>query len=64
MASRMASPCQSTSQDGIEMQIAAQKPWRTVRRTSRTECALRPRSVAISGAVALITPMPKIRMAK
>ena len=39
-------------------------PWRTVRRTSRTEWRLRPSSIAVSGAVAVTSPIPKIRKAK
>ena len=60
----MASACHSTNQLGTLIAIAAHNPWRTVRRTSRTACRLRRRSAAISGDAAVITPMPKMRMAK
>ena len=64
MASRIHSPFQDTIQIGTATVMAAQKPWRTVRRTSRTEWLRRPSSSAIRGEVALIRPMPKIRKAK
>lgn len=42
------------------MRIASHRPWRTVRRRSRTEWRRRPSSVAIIGEVASIRPRPKI----
>ena len=61
---RIASAFHSTTQTGIAIATEAHNPWRTVRRTSRTEWRLRPSSWAMSGAVALATPMAKIRKAK
>ena len=58
------SPFQRIAQIGSERATAAQMPWRTLRRTSRTEWRLRPSSMAISGEVAVTRPMPKIRKAK
>lgn len=55
---------QSTSQNGMVTTTDAQRPCRTVRRTSRTANRLRPSSRAIIGAVAPVRPMPKIMKAK
>ena len=60
MASRMASAFHSSTQIGMQIRIGQPQPWRTVRRISRTECGLRPRSAAIIGEVAYIRPRPKI----
>ena len=64
MASRIASPFQSSSQIGMAAATAIHSPCRTVRRTSRTEWPLRPSSVAIIGEAASIRPSPKIIGAK
>ncbi len=64
IASRIASLCHSTIQIGTETATAIHMPWRTVRRTSRTEWPLRPSSRAIIGAVAVVRPRPKIIVAK
>lgn len=64
MASSTASPFQSRIQMGMEMSAESQKPWRTVRRTSRTEWRLRPSSAATIGEVASARPRPKMSGAK
>ncbi len=64
MASRIHSPFHSTHQARMEMASADHRPWRTVRRTSRTACWRRPFSVAMRAEAALITPMPKMSRAK
>jgi hypothetical protein len=63
ISSNTASPFHITAQSGIAMVTAAQQDWRTVRRTSRTELDRRPRSLAIIGEAAVISPMPKIMQA-
>jgi hypothetical protein len=60
MARRMASACQRNIQMGTDTMMAIHRPWRTVRRTSRTEWRRRPSSVAIIGETASIRPSPKI----
>ena len=60
MARRIASACQRKTQIGSDTMMAIHSPWRTVRRTSRTEWRLRPSSVAIIGETASIRPSPKI----
>ncbi|BBE32421.1 hypothetical protein SmB9_00790 [Sphingosinicella microcystinivorans] len=51
---------QSTSQTTIEITTDAQRPCRKVPRRSQTLWAIRPRSLAIIGAVAVIMPMQKM----
>ena len=60
MATRIASPCHISAQSGIASMRAIHSPWRTVRRTSRTEWARRPSSKATMGETARSMPMPKI----
>ena len=48
---------------GTQIAVAAHKDCRNVRRTSRTECALRPNSAAINGEAATTIPMPISSMA-
>src|SRR5688500_5757561 len=64
MARRMRSPFHVASEIGTAIVAAAQKPWRTVRRTSRTAWRLRPSSSAARGEVAETSPIAKIRKAK
>ena len=60
----MCSPYQSARQPGTEISTALQKPWRTVRRTSRTELRRAPSARAAIGAVALTRPSAKKAMAE
>jgi hypothetical protein len=46
------------------MAMQLHRPWRTVRRTSRTEWRLAPISRATMGATAVTRPIPKIMKAK
>ena len=63
-ASRIGSVYQRIAQTGTEIAMPLHRPWRTVRRTSRTEWRRAPISRAIIGATAVTSPMPKIMKAK
>lgn len=60
----MCSPNHSARQPGTEISTALQKPWRTVRRTSRTELRRAPSACAAMGAVALTVPSAKNAIAE
>ncbi|CUJ30193.1 Uncharacterised protein [Achromobacter sp. 2789STDY5608621] len=62
--SRICSPYQSARQPGTDTSAAVHRPWRTVRRTSRTELRRAPSARAAIGAVALTRPSAKKAMAE